>query len=53
MGARGKEDFLHLLVVGVFRVVIAIAGLALVIYTVAGLVKVCVQIVKPRHLSLW
>lgn len=45
--ASCKEGFLHLLVVGVFSVVVAIAGLALVIYTVAGLVKVCVEIVKP------
>ena len=36
-----------LLLVGVFSVGVAIATLALVIYTVAGLVKVGVQVVKP------
>lgn len=50
-GADSKEGFLHLLIV-VFSVAVAIAALALVIYTVAGLVKVCVEIVKPCHLSL-
>ena len=45
--ASDKKDVLHLLVVGVFSVAVAITALALVIYTVAGLVKVCVEIVKP------
>lgn len=44
--------FILLLIVRVFSVVVAIAGLVLVIDTVAGLVKVCVETVKPRHLSL-
>lgn len=43
---------MHLLIVGVVSVAVAIAGLALVIYTVAGLVKVCVKVVKTRHLLL-
>lgn len=45
-------NFIHLLIVGVVSVAVAIAGLALVIYTVAGLVKVCVKVVKTRHLLL-
>lgn len=47
-----KNGFIHLLIVGVVSVAVAIAGLALVIYTVAGLVKVCVKVVKTRHLLL-
>lgn len=42
-----KDCFLRLLFVGGFSVVVAIAGLVLVIYTVAGLVEVCVEVVKP------
>ncbi len=45
-GASGKEGCLHLLVRG-FSVAVAIAALILVVDTVAGLVKVCVEIVKP------
>lgn len=43
-GASGKEGCLHVLVVGVFSVAVA---MVLVVDTVAGLVKVCVEIVKP------
>lgn len=42
-----KDRFLHLLFVGGFSIVVAIAGLVLVVYTVAGLVEVCVEVVKP------
>lgn len=38
---------LHLLIVGVISIVVAITSLALVVYTVTGLVEVCVEIVKP------
>lgn len=37
---------LNLLIVGVISTV-AITSLALVVYTVTGLVEVCVEIVKP------
>lgn len=44
---------LHLLIIGVFSIVVAITSLVLVVYAVTGLVEVCVEIVKPWHLSVW
>lgn len=38
---------LHLLIVGVFSIVVAITSLVLVVDAVTGLVEVCVEIVKP------
>lgn len=51
-GKSVKNCFIHLLVVGVVSVAVAIAGLVLIIYTVTGLIKVCVEVVKTRHLLL-
>lgn len=42
-----KVTCLHSLVVGVVSIVVAISSLVLVIYAVAGLVKVSVEVVKP------
>lgn len=42
---------LRLLIVGIISIV-AITSLALVVYAVTGLVEVCVEIVKPWHLSV-
>lgn len=50
---RQFKVMVHLLVVRVFGIVVAVASLVLVVDTVAGLVEVCVEIVKPRHLSVW